>query len=431
MAFIDGSALTVALPDLRTDLGADFASVQWVLNGYVVALAALTLIGGAMGDAFGKMRMLKFGCAAFGFASVACALAPSIPWLTVARLVQGAAAAVVTPTSLALIGATYPKTERNRAVGVWAAASALTTAGGPVLGGWLTETFGWQAIFWINPPIAAAAIGILALAGRDERARQDENFDWLGSALIAAALALFAWALSNMDARAARAPPPGAVLAACMAGVLCLGAFAVWETRSESPLTPPRLFKDRVFVGLNAGTVLIYAALSMMFFAAPFELIERRGLTATQAGLVFLPFTLGLALLSQAFGGLADRTGARSLLIFGPIAAALAYAWMAMAHDGNLEWGVIAPITLLGVAFAVLVTPLTASVLSSVNDRDEGLASGVNNTAARAAQMLGVALAAGLAGFENGWRATLTIAAAASVTGALCMIVVPRKAAPD
>jgi MFS family permease len=152
MAFIDGSALTVALPKLRAALGADLASVQWVLNGYMLALASLTLVGGALADAHGKARMLSIGCILFGAASIGCALAPSAGWLVAARVLQGVAAALLTPASLALIGATYPKDERNRVIAVWAAASALTTAAGPVLGGWLTETFGWQAVFWVNPP---------------------------------------------------------------------------------------------------------------------------------------------------------------------------------------------------------------------------------------------------------------------------------------
>jgi MFS family permease len=159
MAFVDGSVLTVALPKLRAALGADLASVQWVLNGYVLALASLTLVGGALADTYGKARMLSIGCFLFGAASIGCALAPSASWLITARVIQGIAAALLTPASLALIGATFPKDERNRAIGVWAAASALTTAGGPVLGGWLVETFGWQAVFWINPPLAVVAIG--------------------------------------------------------------------------------------------------------------------------------------------------------------------------------------------------------------------------------------------------------------------------------
>ena len=169
MAFIDGSALTVALPKLRADLGADLASVQWVVNGYVLALASLTLIGGALADVYGKARMLQLGCLLFGVASAACALAPSVGWLIAARVVQGIAAAIVTPASLALIGATYPKAERSRAIGVWAAASALTTAAGPVLGGWLTEAYGWQLVFWMNPPLAIAAVWLLSVYAPEDR----------------------------------------------------------------------------------------------------------------------------------------------------------------------------------------------------------------------------------------------------------------------
>ena len=188
MAFIDGSALTVALPKLRAALAADLASVQWVLNSYVLALAALTLIGGALADAYGKARMLALGCLIFGAASAACGLAPTAGWLIAARVVQGIGAAFVAPASLALIGATYPRDERNRAIGVWAAASALTTAGGPILGGWLTETFGWQSIFWINPPLALATVALLAAYAPEDR-REARRFDIAGAAIIAAALA--------------------------------------------------------------------------------------------------------------------------------------------------------------------------------------------------------------------------------------------------
>ena len=180
MAFIDGSALTVALPALRADFGADLVSIQWVINAYVLALASLTLIGGALADVYGKARMLAVGCVLFGLASAACALAPSAAWLIAARAVQGVAAAIVTPASLALIGATYPRDERNQAIGVWAAASALTTAGGPVLGGWLVDSFGWQTIFWINPPLALVAVGIL-LAFAPEDLREPRRFDMIGA----------------------------------------------------------------------------------------------------------------------------------------------------------------------------------------------------------------------------------------------------------
>jgi MFS family permease len=192
----DGSVLTVALPRLRAALDVDLASVQWVINGYVLALAALTLIGGALADAYGKARMLSIGCLLFGGASGGCALAPSLGWLIGARVLQGIAAALLTPASLALIGATYPKNERAGAIGVWAAASALTSAAGPAFGGWLTDSFGWQAVFWINPPLAVVTIALLWFSAPVEL-QEPRQFDVAGAGLVASALGTLTWALSQ------------------------------------------------------------------------------------------------------------------------------------------------------------------------------------------------------------------------------------------
>ena len=225
MAFIDGSALTVALPKLRTALGADLASVQWVLNGYMLALASLTLVGGALADAHGKSRMLSIGCILFGAASAGCALAPSAVWLVAARVLQGVAAALMTPASLALIGATYPKDERNRAIAVWAAASASTTAAGPVLGGWLTETFGWQAVFWINPPLALiAAVLLRTFAPEDQFERR--RFDIFGALIIAASLGALAWALSQTGRSYPRSASADAMIMLVVGSRIGLGAYA-------------------------------------------------------------------------------------------------------------------------------------------------------------------------------------------------------------
>ena len=417
MAFIDGSALTVALPKLRASFDANVASVQWVLNGYVLALAALTLIGGALADVYGKARMLAVGCIGFGLASAACVVAPSIGWLIALRVVQGVSAAILTPASLALIGASYPKEERNAAIGVWAAASALTTAGGPVLGGWLTESFGWPWIFAINPPLALAAVALLAYAPADRRAAR--RFDLTGAAVLAVALGLIAWALSQIG-------PGGSangimVTAALLLGLAALAGYALWERASPHPMTPPRLLGNRAFVGLNAATLAIYGGLAIMFFLLSFDLIDRRGLPPTQAGLAFLPFTLGVGLLSRVFGGLADKIGARMMLIAGPLGAALAFAWLALGRNGPLLPGVLVPMTLLGLSFAVLVTPLTASVMSSVADADEGLASGVNNAMSRVAQLVGVALAAGVASYAAGFRAGMAVAVLLAAAGAAIM----------
>ena len=325
MAFIDGSALTVALPKLRAFFGADLASVQWVLNGYVLALAALTLIGGALADHYGKARMLAVGCVGFGVSSIACAIAPSIGWLIACRIVQGISAAIVTPSSLALIGATYPKEERSRAIGVWAAASALTMAGGPVLGGWLTESFGWQWVFAINPPLALIAVVLLIIyAPADQHAVR--QFDFAGAAILTVALGALAWALSQIGPDKTGAGGGVLIALAAALGVAGLVGYGLWERATSHPMTPPRLMKNRPFVALNIATLLIYAGLAIMFFLLSFDLIDRRKLTPIDAGLVFLPFTLGVGLLSQPFGALADKIGARTMLIAGPLGAAAALA---------------------------------------------------------------------------------------------------------
>jgi EmrB/QacA subfamily drug resistance transporter len=422
MAFTDGSVLTVALPKLRAAFGADLASVQWVLNGYVLALASLTLIGGALANAYGKARVLSIGCLLFGAASIACALAPSAPWLVAIRVVQGISAALLTPASLALIGATYPKGERSRAIGVWAAASALTTAAGPVLGGWLTETFGWQAVFWINPPLALGTFGLLwVYAPADQLAPR--RFDFVGAAIIAAALGALAWALSrigsNDSGSAASALSDAVVVVVAGLGVVGLVAYALWERQSTQPMTPPRLARNRVFLALNIATLLIYGGLSIMFFLLPFDLVDRRGLPSIEAGLAFLPFTLGMGLLSQLFGGLADAIGPRVLLITGPLGAAVSFVWLALGQDATLAFGVFAPMALLGISFAILVAPLTASVMSSVAPSDEGLASGINNAASRVAQLAGIAIGAGVGSSMGGYQIGLMVAGALSVAGAL------------
>ena len=430
MAFIDGSALTVALPKLRAFFGADLASVQWVVNGYVLALAALTLIGGALADHYGKARILGAGCLGFGLASAACVIAPSVEWLIGFRVMQGVAAAIVTPSSLALIGAIYPKEERNRAIGVWAAASALTTAGGPVLGGWLTESFGWQWVFAINPPIALAAFALLlGYAPADQH--EPRQFDVVGAAILAAALGALAWALSQIGPGNAGAVSGAMIAVIAMLGLAGLAGYAIWERTSGHPMTPPRLMGNRAFVGLNAATLFIYSGLAVMFFLVPFDLVDRRHLTPIDAGLVFLPFTLGVGLLSQPFGILADKIGARTMLIVGPLAASFAFLALAFASNASLALGVIAPMMLLGIAFAVLITPLTASVMSSVATADEALASGVNNAVSRVAQLAGVALSAGVASYSSGYRAGLVAAAIFAAAGAAIIAAFVPPAAPE
>ena len=435
MAFIDGSALTVALPQLTADLGAGLREVQWVLNSYVLALAALTLIGGALADRYGRARMLAIGCGVFALASIACALSPNVEALILARFAQGVGAALVTPASLALIGETYPKEERSGAIGVWAAASALTTAGGPLLGGWLTETYGWEAVFWMNPPLAILAIYLIwrhAPAGP----RKETRFDSLGALLLAFALAALAYAVSNLTPNPEAQPvadiSTGSGLDSLSLGVAGIGLgllaiFVVQQGRSEHAMVPGRMFKSPGFLSLNIATLLIYAGLSLMFFLLPFELIDRRELSATQAGLALLPFTLAVAFLSQPAGQLADRIGARPLLIAGPVLAAIGFVLLASLQSAGFLIGVLVPIALSGLGFSLLVSPLTAAVMSSVPDEDTGLASGINNTASRIAQLLGVALAAAVAPLTGGFSTGLLVAAGLCIAGAASLLGAPRR----
>ena len=431
MAFVDGSALTVALPALRDDFSASLAAVQWIVNAYVLSLAAFVLIGGAMADVYGKARILMIGCAGFGATSAWCALSASPEMLIAARFFQGLAAALVAPASLALIGAVYPKKDRNKAIGVWASASALTTAAGPLLGGWLTESFGWQAIFWLNPPMAAAAIAIL-FAARPRDYPEPRPFDVAGAAILFAALGLAAWGLSAAGPSETAGHRAGVqigfpAIGAILAGAGLIFGFGAWERRAAHPMTPPRLYRNQDFVGLNLATLFIYAALSVIFFLLPFELIDRRGLSPTEAGAAFLPFTLSVGFLSSPVGGFADRFGARPMLAAGCFLAGLAYALFAMARGADFYVGVVLPMSVLGLAFAAMVGPLTAAVLSSVEASDEGLASGVSNAASRIAQLVGVALAAGLASFDSGFVIAFSAAAAASLAAAVFMLSTGKK----
>jgi len=282
-------------------------------------------------------------------------------------------------------------------------------------------------VFAINPPLAIAAIVLLLMHAPGD-VREPRRFDLVGAAILALALALIAWALSQIGpSRMDAANIPA--LGAAGLGLAALAGYAFWERASAQPMTPPRLLANRPFVGLNAATLLIYAGLAIMFFVLSFDLIDRRHLAPAQAGLVFLPFTLGVGLLSRPFGALADKIGVRVMLIAGPLAAAVSFLWLALGRNAALMPGVLAPLGLLGLAFAILVAPLTAAVLSSVADADEGLASGINNAMSRVAQLAGVALAAGLASYASGFAASMIGAAVLAAGGAGVMAAtVPRRA---
>jgi len=391
MAFIDGAVVGVALPVIGTDLGASLPLMQWVVNGYVLVSAALTLIGGAAGDRFGRRRVFIAGIAVFTAGSVACGLAAGAVPLIVARVIQGVGGAFMVPNSLAIIGAAFGESEKGKAIGTWAGATSIASALGPILGGWLTDAVSWRAIFFINVPFAvlAALIAWTRLPeSRDPLAAP--RLDWAGAALAACGLSALAFALIEAGERGWRDPT---IVIAAAAGVLAFALFIWAEARGSAPMVPLGLFRSSRFSGINLLTLLLYGALGGGFFLLPFDLIRVQSYTAAEAGASFLPFPLIMFALSRWSGGLLDRFGARSPLIIGPLITSLGLVLFALSGVGGNYWlRIFPPMLIMGVGMAISVAPLTAAVMSAVPDRQIGVASGINNAIADVASLLAVAV---------------------------------------
>lgn len=396
LAFIDGTIVMVALPSIQEDFGAGFDAAQWVVNGYALMLGALVVVTGGLGDRYGRRRLFVAGIIAFTAASVACALAPSIEVLILARGIQGIGAALLVPQSLAIISASFPREQRGRAIGTWAAASGATSAFGPPLGGFLVDAIDWRAAFWINLPLAAIALWLTFRAvpeSRDPEARG--GIDWsgavlamIGFGLLAAGLTAFSRGIAEVGAFA---------WSAIAGGILALVAFALVERRVANPLVPPALFRSRTFTGTNVLTVFLYGCLAATLFLLPYELDVRRGLSPAETGLALMPFGVIVAIGSRFTGGLSDRFGQRLFLVLGSALVALACAWLALAF-GNFWLGVMAPLILLSVGMTVVISPLTTAVMNAVPENRAGAASSVNNAAARVGGLLAVAAVGALAG---------------------------------
>ena len=390
LALIDGSVVNVALPAIQRDLAAGAAATQWVMNAYLLVLGAFVLIGGAGADRFGRRRVFVVGVVAFTAASVLCGLAPGTSALVTARVLQGAGAALLIPASLALLGATFPEGERARAIGTWAGYSALAIAAGPMLGGFLTDHVSWRAIFFLNVPLAAAAIWLALGGAPDSHSEHRVGLDWLGASLATAGLGGVTWGLTAAAEVGFRSP---SVVSALLGGLVATAAFVLVEARVRSPMLPLALFRSRAFTGVNLMTLLLYFALSGVLFFLPFELIRGRDYSATAAGAALLPFPVVMGLASGRAGALADRFGAQLPLTVGPLVAALGFLLLAVPLAGGSYWGSLLPALLvLAAGMAITVTPLTTAVMTAVDSDYAGTASGVNNAVARVAAVLAIAV---------------------------------------
>lgn len=423
LAFIDGTVINVGLPAIGSSLHGGAADLQWIVNAYLLPLSTLLLIGGAAGDRFGHTRLLVIGTVAFALASLACALAPSLPWLLAARAVQGTSAALLMPNSLAILGIAFPGRDKGRAIGIWAAAGAAIAAVGPVLGGWLIDTVGWRWIFLLNIPPAAAAIALaLRFVPNLQQGGTPAPLDIPGAVLATAAMGALTWGLTIGSGHAGWT---AAALAWSCGGAVLVIAFVLLERwRGPGAMMPLALFGSATFIGLTVLTLLLYGALGALTVLIPYLLIEARGYSGMQAGSALLPFAIILAVLSPLMGRLAGRIGSRLPLSIGPLVVAGGFLLMLRIDADASYWRDAFPaivVSALGMAGAV--APLTTAVLSSVQDKYTGAASGLNSAVARTAGLIATALLGSVLGARGSvlvgeFHVAMAACAAASVGAA-------------
>ena len=390
IALLDGTVVNVALPAIGREFGAGLTSQQWILDGYLLTLSALLLSGGAAGDRYGRCRVFIGGLVVFTAASLACGLSPTTGWLIGARLVQGVGAAALVPGSLAVIDAGIVEKDRGRAVGIWAGMSGVTTALGPFVGGWLVDAASWRWVFFLNIPLAAAAMWIAARHVPESRDTTAQGRpDILGAAAVTVGLAGMIYALIEAPSRGWT---PITVTAAAI-GAAALVAFLLIEKHLSTPLLPLKLFRSRQFTGANITTLAVYAAVGGTLFLLALQLQQSLHYSALAAGLATLPMTVIMLIGSPLAGAVAERTGPRLPMTVGPLIAAAGLALMARIVPGASYLNAVLPaVVVFGVGLALTVAPLTAAVLAAVSDNYAGTASGVNNAIARLAGLLAIAV---------------------------------------
>jgi EmrB/QacA subfamily drug resistance transporter len=423
LSFVDGSVLSVALPAIKASYGAGAQDVQWVVNAYLLPLSALLLLGGAVGDHFGRRRLLIIGTSIFAVASLVCALAPSLPVLLAARAAQGVGAALLLPNSLALLNAAFEGEKRGRAVGIWAAAGAAAAAIAPLIGGWLVGTVGWPAIFYINLPLALGAILLALRFVAESREPGAGRTDYAGALLATAGLGGLTYALTLWSATRHFTSQSAVSL---VIGLVMLLAF-LWNEhqRGGRAMMPLTLFQGRCFSGLNLLTFLLYGAFAVAMLLIPYVLITSGGYSPVQAGLAMLPLPILMTAISPTMGALAARLGPRLPLSVGPLVVGAGMVLSLLIHQHGSYWaGTFPAISVMALGMTIAVAPLTSSVLGSVEEQHVAMASGFNSAVARtggliATALLGAVLASTGAQLFGGFHIAMIVAAGVSAASSL------------
>ncbi len=433
IAFLDGTVVNVALPAIARDLDMDVAGLQWTLDAYLVTLTALLLLGGSLGDIFGRRKVLVGGLIGFAIASAACGLAPNAAALIAARGAQGVAAAFLVPGSLAIVSATFHRDDRARAIGAWSGLAGVTSAIGPFVGGWLIDAASWRWIFFINLPLVVIAVMIMVRHVPETKDDEARRPDWAGAAAVAIGLAAVTFGLIEGPARGGAAPEIVALV-----GVVFLGAFVVIERSVAAPMLPFTVFRSSQFSGANLTTFVLYAALGGTFFLLVLQLQMSLGYSALEAGTALMPITILMLAFSARAGALAQRIGPRVPMTIGPIIAGAGLLLFTRIRPGaGFLGGVLPGVVVFGVGLTLTVAPLTAAVLAAVDEHHIGAGSGVNNAIARLGGLIAVAVLPALAGIDSGTPSTVAagfdmamrICAAGCALGGVIALITVREGA--